>query len=65
MRYIHKIDNHLEEIPMETAMDDTISLALVERLKARIARRESRFKTRVVETQDEATRHEPPMLPAA
>ena len=64
MRAINNLSHILEETPLDLyADDDSISLALVNRLKARIARRESRFKTRVVERAE--TPADPPALPAA
>ena len=64
MRMIHSLNRHLKDIPMDATLDDTVSLALVNRLKARIARRESRFKTRVVGEHTEM-QNDSPLLPAA
>ncbi len=63
MHTTHHLNKYLEESPVDPYNDDNISLALMNRLKARIARRESRFKTRVVERIEPQA--DPPIRPAA
>jgi hypothetical protein len=64
MRIIHRLNRQIEKLPLDPSLDDSVSMALMNRLKARIARRESRFKTRVVEACAES-QNDPPVMPAA
>ena len=65
MRNIKTIDNLLQTIAFDPSQDDaTLSLALLNRLQARIARRESRFRQRALERAFEKEA-EPRLTPAA
>ena len=59
-----KIDDYVkDQEKLLDLEDDTISLALVNRLKARIARRESRLKNRPLG--NDAEESNPQLIPAA
>jgi hypothetical protein len=64
MRNIYYLNRHAEGFSLDPWLDDDVSTALVNRLKARIARRESRLKTRVIDPCPEA-QVDPPLMPAA